>query len=90
MAKIIHTTSSSSAPTISTNNNNIPEQVGENNEDLAMFSRGRQGDPTPRISTPPKRQRLNSLIAQHVRLLSVTQQSSLKILDSGAGISGVR
>ena len=32
---------------------------------------------------------MNSLIAQHVRLLSVTQQSSLKILDSGAGISGV-
>ena len=32
---------------------------------------------------------MNSLIAQHVRLLSVTQQSSLRILDSGAGISGV-
>ena len=82
-------TSSSSAPTISNNNNNIPEQVGENNEDLAIFSRNRESDPTPRFSTPTKRQRINSLIAQHVRLLSVTQQSSLKILDSGAGISGV-
>ena len=32
---------------------------------------------------------MNSLIAQHVRLLSVTQQSSYRILDSGAGISEV-
>ena len=63
--------------------------MGENNEDLAAFSRSREGDPTPRFSTPTKRQRMNPLIAQHVRLLSVTQQSSLKILDSGAGISGV-
>ena len=82
-------TSSSSAPTISNNNNNIPEQVGENNEDLAIFSQSRENYPTPRFSTPTKRRRINSLIAQHVRLLSVTQQSSLKILDSGADISGV-
>ena len=82
-------TSSSSAPTISNNNNDIPEQVGENNEDLAIFSRNRESDPTPRFSTPTKRQRINSLIAQHVRLLSVTPQSSLKILDSGADISRV-
>ena len=32
---------------------------------------------------------MNSLIAQHVRLLSVKQHTSLRILDSGAGISGV-
>ena len=32
---------------------------------------------------------MNSLIAQHVRLLSVKQETSLCILDSGAGISGV-
>ena len=63
--------------------------MGENNEDLAIFSQSRENDPTPRFSTPTKRQRINSLIAQHVRLLSVTQQSSLKILDSGADISGV-
>ena len=81
-------TSSSSAPTISTNNNNIPEQVGENNEDLAIFSKSREGF-HPRFLTPTKRQRMNSLIAQHVRLISLTQQSSLKILDSGTGISGV-
>ena len=86
-------TSSSSAPTKSNNNNdnnnNIPEQVGENNEDLALFSRSRENDPTPRFTAPTKKQRINLLIAQHVRLLSVTHQSSLKILDSGAGISGV-
>ena len=81
-------TSSSSAPTIS-NNNNIPEQVGENNVDLAIFSRSRDNETSTRFSTPTKKQRINSLIAQNVRLLSVTQQSSLKILDSGAGISGV-
>ena len=32
---------------------------------------------------------MNSLIAQHVRLLSVQHHRSLRILDSGAGISGV-
>ena len=63
--------------------------MGEYNEDLAVFSRSRESDPTTRFSTPTKRTRMNSLIAQHVRLLSVTQQSSLRILDSGAGISGV-
>ena len=81
-------TSSSSAPTLS-NNNNIPEQVGENNVDLAIFSRSRDNDTSTRFSIPTKKRKINSLIAQHVRLLSVTQQSSLKILDSGAGISGV-
>ena len=63
--------------------------MGEYNEDLAVFSRSRESDPTTRFSTPTKRTRMNSLIAQHVRLLSVTQQSSLRILDSGADISGV-
>ena len=50
----------------------------------------KQHDTTPtRFSTPPKRRRINSLIAQHVRMLTVSQQPSLQILDSGAGISGV-
>ena len=53
------------------------------------FSRNREGESNTRFSTPTKRKRINSLIAQHVRLLSVTQKSSMQILDSGAGFSGV-
>ena len=63
--------------------------MGEYNQDLAVFSRDRENDTTTRISTPTKRTRMNSLIAQHVRLLSVKQHTSLRIIDSGAGISGV-
>ena len=57
--------------------------------DLTTFSRNREHETSTRFSTATKRRKINSLIAQHVRLLSVTKHLSLKILDSGAGISGV-
>ena len=53
------------------------------------ISRNREHESYTRFSTPTKRRKINSLIAQHVRLLSATRHSSLKILNSGAGISGV-
>ena len=80
--------SSSSQPKLS-NNDNVPEQVGDNNVDLTTFSRNREHETSTRFSTATKRRKISSLIAQHVRLLSVITHLSLKILDSSAGISSV-
>ena len=57
-------TSSSSQPTLS-NNNDVSEQVGDNNVDLATFSRNREHESSTRFSTPTKRRKINSLIGQH-------------------------
>ena len=61
----------------------------DNNSDMVQLIQRHREDSSTRFSTPTKRRRINSLQAQYIRLLLVTQQHSLQILDSGAGISGV-
>ena len=74
---------------LGTDRGNVPEQVGDNNVGLATFGRNREHETSTRFFTPTKRRKINSLIAQDVGLLSVTKHSSLKILNSGADVSGV-
>ena len=61
----------------------------DDNLDLIQFSRNQEAEANTRFSTPTKRRKMNSQIAQYMRLLIVTQQPTLQILDSGAGNSGV-
>ena len=59
-----------------------------NNDMIDIINKHRE-EPSSRFSTPTKKRRFHSLQAHTVRMLSVQQQQSLQILDSGAGISGV-
>ena len=82
-------TSSFPPPTISLPNDNNPEEEKTVNEDMIDIINRHREEPTSRFSTPTKKRRFHSLQAHTVRMLSVQQQQSLQILDSGAGISGV-
>ena len=59
------------------------------NDDMIDIINRHREEPSSRFSTPTKKRRFHSLQAHTVRMLSVQQQQSLQILDSGAGISGV-
>ena len=59
------------------------------NDDMIDIINRHWEEPSSRFSTLTKKRRFHSLQAHTVRMLSVQQQQSLQILDSGAGISGV-
>ena len=63
---------------LGTDRGNVPEQVGDNNVDLATFGRNREHETSTRFFTPTKRRKINSLIAQEVRHLSVTKHSQFR------------
>ena len=67
---------------------NIENDQTRNSEMVDDIHNNREEQPT-RFSTPTKRRKINSLQAQYIRMMSLQQEQSLKILDSGAGIGGV-
>ena len=80
--------SDSPPPTVPTSLSISSSSLPIPNMDVALLAQERRN--VTKYSTPTKKPRINILITSDIkRMMTVHERSSLQILDSGAGISGV-